>query len=276
MSRCVALRVAKILNVSKMAANDDVPPIFGENIDKSLFEEDLIKTVRSCKQKGIKSVYDLQAAKNEMSSKADKYVFITIYQSHASIVVADKELFDTVLFTPVFGQMIDGPSLALNDHEVYRRLAKEVPLQQYHVCLDNDNNYTLARNFYYIPWFLKSRSFFVGETALNYFYLQFLCLMVVPQKYRLVIDDCLEFAKKFAMEVAIKENGVRGTEMLALYRTLTVSDNYSTGIIEQASRNNPKSGLTSAVSYFMSFRPERMGLLLVGILFIVMTFYAFK
>ena len=42
-----------------------------------------------------KSVFDLQAAKNEMSPEKDKYVFITILKGHASIVVVDKELFDT-------------------------------------------------------------------------------------------------------------------------------------------------------------------------------------
>uniref|UniRef100_A0A1X7V276 Uncharacterized protein n=1 Tax=Amphimedon queenslandica TaxID=400682 RepID=A0A1X7V276_AMPQE len=234
---------------------------FGENIDKSLFEDSLVQTVQTCKKRG-KSVYDLQAAKNEMSPETDKYVFITIYRSHASIVVVDKELFDTLLFTPIFGQMIDGPSLTIRQHETAQRLANEVPLQQYHVCLDGDR-YILARNYYYINWFLKSRSFFVGETALNYFYLQFLCLMVVPEKYRLVMDDCLEFAKKFALEVAVKENQVRVTEMQALYRTLKVSENFSTGAMEQISRNNPSSGFTAALSYFMSFRPERVLILVI-------------
>ena len=241
-----------------MAASQE-EPLFGENIDKSLFEEGLVKIAKILRKRG-KSVFDLQAAKNQMSLEKDKYVLINIYKGHASIVVVDKKLFETILISPVWGQMIDGPNLVFrDDFEAVRRMVATIPLQQYHVCLsDSGKEYILTRNMYYMPWLKKSRSFFVGESAMAYLYLQLLCLTVVPSRYRLIIDDCLEFAQRFAKEIAVRENDIRGTEIRALFRTLSVSEHYASAAVEQSSRNNPKSGLSAAISYFTSFRVERL------------------
>ena len=263
---------------SKMADSLHEELLFGENIDKSLFEENMVKIAQRLRRQG-KSVFDLEAAKNEMSPEKDKYVLITIFQGHASIVVVDKELFETLLFPPVWGQMIDGPSLTFReDSESAKRMATTIPLQQYHVCLDDSRTkYILARNMYYMIWLKKSRSFYVGETAMAYFYLQLLCLSVVPPRYRLIIDDCLEFAKRFAREIAVRENGLRETEVQVLYRTLSVSEDFSSAAIEQTSRNNPRSGLTGALSFFMSLRLERFLLVLVVLMLAIAVFrYVFK
>ena len=255
-----------------MAASHD-ESLFGENIDKSLFEEGLVEIADRLRKQG-KSVFDLKAAKDEMSVEKDKYVLINIFRGHASIVVVDKELFETILFPPIWGQMLDGPNLAFReDFETVKRMAATIPLQQYHVCLDESGNkYILTRNMFYMPWLKKSRSFYVGESAMAYLYLQLLCLTVVPSKYRLIIDDCLEFAKRFAKEIAVQENDIRGTEIQALFRTLSVSEHYASALVEQASRNNPKSGLSAAISYFMSFRLERL-LLALGIVVIAIVLY---
>lgn len=258
---------------SNMADSEDEEVLFGENIDKSLFEEYMVQIAQRLRRQG-KSVFDLEAAKNEMSPEKDKYVLITIYKGHASIVVVDKELFDTLLFPPVWGQMIDGPTLTFReDSEAAKRMATTIPLQQYHVCLDDSSTkYILARNMYYMTWLKKSRSFYVGETAMAYLYLQLLCLTVVPSRYRLIIDDCLEFAKRFAREIAVRENGLRETEVRVLYRTLSVSEDFTSATVEQASRNNPRSGLTGAFSYFMSFRLERFLLALVAVMLAIVVF----
>lgn len=254
-----------------MAAVEGEQLWFGEIIDKSLFEESMVEVALRLRKLG-KSVFDLKAAKDEMSPEKDKYVFINIFNAHASVVVIDKELFETLLFVPVWGQMIDGPSLSFLDGSDAARRMRTIPLQQYHVCLNESNSgYVLNRNMYYMPWLKKSRSYYVGETALGYLYLQLLCLTVVPSRYRLIIDDCLEFAKRFAREIAIKENSVRETEVEVLFRTLRVSEGYSSAIVEQASRNNPKSGLSGAISYFMSFRVERFLFALVVIITVVTT-----
>ena len=252
-----------------MAASHE--PIFGETIDKSLFEEDLVKIANDLRMKGM-SVFDLKAAKGEMSEKKDKYVLINIFKEHASIVVVDKELFDTILFPPIWGQMIDGPNLKFReDFEADKRMAATIPLKQYHVCLGNSSNkYILTRNMYYMPWLKKSRSFYVGESAMAYLYLQLLCLTVVPSRFRLIIDDCLELAKRFAREIAVRENDIRETEIQALFRTLSVSEHYASAAVEQSSRNNPKSGLSAAISYFTSFRSERL-LLALGVVMIAIS-----
>ena len=62
-----------------MAGNQDEEVLFGENIDKSLFEENMVKIAQRLRRQG-KSVFDLEAAKNEMSPEKDKYVLITIYR----------------------------------------------------------------------------------------------------------------------------------------------------------------------------------------------------
>ena len=261
----------KFLINNNMAASH-YKPVFGENIDKSLFEEGLVKIANNLVQQDI-SVFDLQAAKDEMSQEKDKYVLINIFKGHASIVVVDKELFNTILFPPIWGQMIDGPNLQFrDDFEAAKRMAATIPLKQYHVCLGNSgNNYILTRNMYYMPWLKKSRSFYVGESAMAYLYLQLLCLTVVPSRYRLIIDDCLEFAKRFAREIAVRENDIRETEIQALFRTLSVSEHYASAAVEQSSRNNPKSGLSAAISYFTSFRPERLVLLALGVVMITIS-----
>lgn len=250
-----------------MAVSQD-ESLFGEIIEKSLFEEGLVEIANRLRKQG-KSVFDLQAAKGEMSLEKDKYVLINIFKGHASIVVVDKELFETILFPPIWGQMIDGPNLVFReDFEAAKRMAATIPLQQYHVCLDDSGNkYILTRNMYYMPWLKKSRSFYVGESAMAYLYLQLLCLTVVPSRYRLIIDDCLEFAKRFAKEIAVRENDIRETEIQALFRTLSVSEYYASAVVEQSSRNNPKSGLSAAISYFTSFRLEKL-LLALGIIMI--------
>jgi hypothetical protein len=250
-----------------MASDESTDISFGEIIDKSLFEDEMVKVAKQLHTQK-KSVYDLRSTKDAMSEEKDKYVLINIYKSHASIVVVDKELFDTLLFEPTFGQLIDGPNIFIRqDSDVFKRMATSVPLQQYHVCLDESkSNYMLARNMYYFNWLMKSRSFFVGESAMCYLYFQLLALTVVPSRYRLLSSDCLEFAKKFAMEVAVRENGIRESEVRVLYTTLRVSEQYFIENLEQSSRNNPESAFSVAVSYFMSFKPER--LLLAGAVFL--------
>ena len=233
---------------------------FGENIDKSLFEDEMIKTAQLIR-KSKKSLYELESVRKEMSPEKDKYVFITIFSQHTSVVVVDKELFDRVFFKPVFGQMINGWNLKMNDQ--FERLAGEVPLQQYHVCLDDTGTkYILARNMYYISWFMKSRSFFAGETALAYIHLQLLCLLVAPSHYKLVLDDCLEFAKRFVHEIAVNERDVREKEVDVFFRTIKVSEGYVSASIEERSRQNRASALSVALSYFSSFRLQRILLLL--------------
>ena len=261
----------QISHHNNMAASHD-EPVFGENIDKSLFEEGLVKIASNLVKQGI-SVFDLQAAKDGMSQEKDKYVLINIFKGHASIVVVDKELFNTILFPPIWGQMIDGPNLQFrDDFEAAKRMAATIPLKQYHVCLGNSSNkYILTRNMYYMPWLRKSRSFYVGESAMAYLYMQLLCLTVVPSRYRLIIDDCLEFAKRFASEIAVRENDIRETEIQTLFRTLSVSEHYASAAVEQSSRNNPKSGLSAAISYFTSFRLERLGLVALGVVMIAIT-----
>ena len=233
---------------------------FGENIDKSLFEDEMIATAQLIRKRK-KSLYELQSVQKEMSPEKDKYVFITIFSQHASVVVVDKELFDRVFFTPVFGQMITGWNLKMN-HQ-FEKLAGEVPLQQYHVCLDGTGTkYILARNMYYISWFMKARSFFAGETALAYIHLQLLCLLVAPSHYRLVLDDCLEFAKRFVREIVLNERDFREKELDVFFRTIKVSEGYITASIEERSRQNRASALSAALSYFSSFRLHRIVLLL--------------
>lgn len=100
--------------------------LFGENIDKSLFEEGLVEIADRLRKQG-KSVFDLKAAKDEMSVEKDKYVLINIFKGHASIVVVDKELFETILFPPIWGQMLDGPNLAFReDFETVKRMAATI------------------------------------------------------------------------------------------------------------------------------------------------------
>ena len=240
-----------------------VEDYFGENIDKSLFEDEMIATAQLIRKRK-KSLYELQSVQKEMSPEKDKYVFITIFAQHASVVVVDKELFDRVFFTPVFGQMITGWNLKMDSK--FEKLAGEVPLQQYHVCLDDKGTkYILARNMYYISWFMKSRSFFAGETALAYIHLELLCLLVAPSHYKLVLDDCLEFAKRFVREIAINERDFREKELDVFFRTIKVSEGYITASIEERSRQNKASALSAALSYFSSFRLERT-IILLGIL----------
>ena len=148
-------------------------------------------------------------------------------------------------------------------NQQFERLAGEVPLQQYHVCLDDTGTkYILARNMYYISWFMKSRSFFAGETALAYIHLQLLCLLVAPSHYKLVLDDCLEFAKRFVREIAVNERDVREKEVDVFFRTIKVSDGYVSASIEERSHQNRASALSVALSYFSSFRLQRILLLL--------------
>ena len=240
---------------------------FGENIDKSLFEDEMIETAQQIRKRK-KSLYELQSVRKEMSSEADKYVFITIFSQHASVVVVDKELFDRVFFTPIFGQMITGWNLKMNPQ--FEKLAGEVPLQQYHVCFDDTGTkYILARNMYYISWFMKSRSFFAGETALAYLHLQLLCLLVAPSHYKLVLDDCLEFAKRFVREIAINEGDIREKDLDVFFRTIKVSEGYIIASIEERSRQNRASALSAALSYFSSFRLERAFLMLILIVLFI-------
>ena len=187
-------------------------------------------------------------------------MFITISNGHASIVVVDTELFDSILCPPGWGQMIDGPTTPFRkDFEAAKiMIAKNAP-RQYHVTLDaSQTKYILTWNLYYMYLLKESRSFYVGRTTLSYEYLEALCLTVVPSKYQLIMNDCLEFAKRFAWEIAI-ENGVRETDVKALFRTLAICEQHTSATMEQSSRNNPKSGSSGAISYFTSFRLWLLG-----------------
>lgn len=241
-------------------------PIFGENIDKSVFQNDLLSKADRLLMEG-KSVYDLQEAKDEMSGEKNKYVFINILDKHASILVLDKILYETILCQPTWGQMLDGSNLEFRKN---RLMAETSPMEQYQVCLDDSRSkYILTYNLYYMIWLKDSISFYVGETALTEPLLDLLCLTVAQPLYRLVMDDCLEFAKRFAKEIAVQENGISDRKIQAFFRTLAVCKHRASATVERASRNNPKSGLGVAISYFIGFKFER---LLTLIIFIVVIF----
>jgi len=225
---------------------------YGDLIDLSLFEDDLINIAISLKDKG-KSVFELSSLERDTK----KYIFINIYQLHASIIVVDAEVFDRVFYEPSFGHLIENVNLDSQEFNQIKRFLS-IPLQQYHITLDDKNSrYLLTRNLFYFRWFVKSHNFYIGNSNMSYFGLQLLSLMVVPSKYRLIIDDCLEFSKRYAREIATKENGFRKTEIEAIIQTLRVSNNYITGGIELKSRRNPSSGFSAAFSYFLSFKPWR-------------------
>ena len=173
--------------------------------------------------------------------------------------------------------MLEGPTLVFREDFEGVRMASTIPLQQYHVCLDDSgSNYILTNNFYYMVWLKQCRSFYVGKSALDNFYLDLLCLTVVPPKYRLIIDDCLEFAKRFAKEIAVRENDIRERDIQALFRTLSVSEHYASTFVEQASRNNPSRGKGAAISYFMSLRIGRAFVVIViALILIVLCGYVF-
>ena len=245
----------------KMAVSPDAP-YFGKIIDKSFFEEDLEETAIYLRKQG-KSVFDLLTAKEKMSVEENKYVFINIYERHASIIVVNKTLFDDILFPPIWGQMLDGPSLEFQKDFK----ADTIHLKQYHVRMNKSGtNYYVTCDKYDMLWLKKSRSFYVGESALAESFLNLLCLTVVSLRFRLIMDDCLEFAKQFAKEIAVRENNIPEKRIHALFRTLSVSELYPSAKVKQASRNNPKSGLSVYISYFRSFRVE---LLLTSITFMI-------
>ena len=84
----------------------------------------------------------------------------------------------------MWGHMLEGPTLVFWEDFEGVRMASTIPLQQYHVCLDDSgSNYILTNNFYYMVWLKQCRSFYVGKSALDNFYLDLLCLTVVPPKY---------------------------------------------------------------------------------------------
>ena len=89
---------------SEMVKGQPVYDFFGENIGKGQFEDEMIMTAEQIRKKGVKSIYELQSVRKEMSPIKDKYIFISILGMHASVVVIDKELFDGAFFTPSFGQ----------------------------------------------------------------------------------------------------------------------------------------------------------------------------
>ena len=238
---------------------------FGENIDKSLFQDDMIDLAKKIRN-GEKKLYKLPSVKEKMSPNPDKYVFIATFCQHASVVVVDKELFENLFFSPIFGQMIIGQNLQMKVN--FKRL-KDIPWQQYHVRLDETKtNYILAKNLYYVIWFRKSRSFYAGETALSYTHLELLCLLVAPSKYKLVLDDCLEFAKRFVREIAVNERRVSEQDLMGLFKAIKVSDGFVSAAIEGKSRHNKASAMSAALSYFSSFNPKR-------IIFVIFVFVIF-
>ena len=89
-----------------------------------------------------------------------------------------------------------------------------------------------------------------------YSYLDLLCLTVVPSRYRLIVDDCLEFAKRFAKEIAVRENDVRERNIQMLFRTFSVSEHYASIMGDQAPPNGPKGGLSTGIPYFTISREE--------------------
>lgn len=82
---------------------------------------------------------------------------------------------------------------------------------------------------------------------------------------KLVLDDCLEFAKRFVREIAVNERDVREKEIDVFFRTIKISEGYITASIEERSRQNRASALSAALSYFSSFRLERT-IILLGLL----------
>ena len=245
---------------------------FGENVDSNQFKEDLISVARELRERK-ENLYDLPSVTNKMSSEPHKYVFIVIYNSHASIVVLNKELFQRLFqFTPAVGQMINGDNLQIDSH--YEKLAGEVTLQRYHVCLDNSGKYILAKDLYYIRWFLRSKSFFFGETRLPPVYLDILCLFVAPQRYKLIYDDCLEFAKRFVCEIATHENHLSKRDVDGFLRSITVIDGESASLEAKVRQNRP-SALSVALSYFSCFRNERLCFVLIIVLVVILLAYIF-
>ena len=241
---------------------------FGENVDSNQFDEQLIDIARELREKK-ENLYDLPSVTNKMLSEPKKYVFIVIYKFHASVVVFnDIENFQRLFeFTPTVGQMINGDNLKIDSYS-------ERPLQQYHVCLDNDK-YIVTKDLYYINRFLKSKCFFWGETRLPPVYLDILCLFVTPRRYRLIDDDCLEFAKRFVSEIATHENNSSKGYVDGLLRSVTVTDGKSASL-EGKARQNRTSALSVALSYFSSFKIERLFFVMIIVLVFILAYILFK
>ena len=242
--------------------NEEFVEYFGENIATGLFEDVMMETALILKKKK-KNMFDLQAVKAEMSPSPDKYVFIVIDSGwHASIVVVDQELFNRTFFPPVqFGQVIDGTELSIDP--CFQELAREVPAQQYHVSLDeNGDKYMLSRNYYDITELTECRSFYVGETALAYIHLQLLSLLVVPSDYKLIIGDCLEFAKAFSLEIAVHENGIKDADVKEFFFEVYASNGFVTRAVETAFRNSVYPGLFAAHIYSLMSNPRKLILFL--------------
>ena len=76
--------------------------------------------------------------------------------------------------------------------------------------------------------------------------------LVAPFRYRLVLDDCPEFAKRFVHEIALNERDVQ--ELDVLFRTIKVSEEYITASIEERTHQNMASTLSVALSYYRLHR----------------------
>ena len=236
---------------------------FGEVINVSSFENDMIEIAKTLKAKK-QSIYDLRVP----SSEADKYVFIFTQYGHSSIVVVDKKDFNDVYFPPTFGHKIDRPKWP----ESAKSDSTGRPLYQYHVCLDDRReNYILQKDTIYMKEFSRSQSFLVAETSLEHDDLELHSLLVVPKHYKLILADCLEFAKSFAREIAIQENGIRKTDVDMIFRAITVlgSENVTSGVLEGTSRRNTLSGHSTAFLYFTTLRPWYLLAAIFGLVLLV-------
>lgn len=218
------------------------------------FDDDSLKNAKAF-YANSKTGYPLTSARND-----PKMVFISIRSDHARLFIVPQQPAMNLLRKD---KVEIGEKFDSLDRITQFRKTERIPdgswACSYEITLIDDKYY-LARSQDgdMSKWTRSSeKTYFVGYTRLGRDELDTVAIGVLlnnfQEKYKLTLQDCLEFAKRFSAKVAIHENNMSLKDIQSICSSIVVW-NGQMSLVEYSSRNSEASGQTGASSYASSRR----------------------
>lgn len=153
------------------------------------------------------------------------YMFLNIFNKHASLLLCDTEYFELIFGPPTLHSKLDAKKMN-EQYDKNDTIVMEAPLLQFHLAYDGPSQkYMLTFNLYYLEWMRRGVNFCLGRTGLSLLHFQLQSLLSVHKQYSVLESDCLSFVLSVAKVVVEHEQQATDPEQFEVFaKNLTVTN----------------------------------------------------
>lgn len=246
---------------------------FGENISFGAFKKSGLLDAANKLALQNQSCFDYKSD----CAVLNRYIYININNKHACIYAIPKSAFTFASASPDNPDSFQAAVKSLSEEELVDKLPD--PILRYHICLSppHRKTYWLQKDELYQLLKLSENNllFYCCNADASDEQLHIHAMLTVHRmglKYQLTLNDCLEFAKMFALYLFAqlgnteqKQKQLR--ESLKKLLILNGDDNLErfSAKSEKKSRRWYIKGLSVALPYYSSFKPYRVATVFIVI-----------